>query len=229
MAIRFDRDTPGDWSAESVNRAKVDKGYGKRKGRIMFPTTHDITPEILQDCTTVLKKMLAAGNEVLIVSKPHPAVILELCRELRRWRKWIMFRFTIGSADEAVLSYWEPGAPSFHERLRCLAHAWDRGYQTSVSSEPMLDRNVEAVVEACAPFVTDSIWIGKANKLLLRMRRNGCTPEQLARGEELVAWQNDDAIKALYERLKDHSLVRWKESIKAVVGLDSPTEAGHDR
>jgi DNA repair photolyase len=229
MAVRFGRKTPVTWGTEVVDRAKVDKRYGKRRGRIMFPTTHDITPGLLDDCTTVLKKLLAAGNEVLIVSKPHRECIIALCIDLEPWRDQVMFRFTIGSVNDDVLGLWEPGAPGFKERLWCLAHAHARGYQTSVSCEPMLDRDIAAVVKACEPYVTDSIWLGKANRLIQRMRQNGCTPEQLARGEELVGWQNDHEIWRLYRRFEHHPVVRWKESIKAVVGLELPTEAGLDK
>lgn len=238
MAIRFKRKRPDSceedsplerWSTETVDRRKVDKRYGKRKGRIMFPTTHDITPGLLNDCLTVLLKMLAAGNEVLIVSKPHRECVVALCRDLAPWCDQVMFRFTIGSTDDAVLSFWEPGAPGFGERLRCLRHAQEAGYATSVSCEPMLDRNAEALVLACEPYVTDSIWLGKANMLLQRMRQNGCNDEQPARGRELVSWQNDEAIRALYERLKSRPVVRWKESVKKVVGLELPTKAGLDR
>lgn len=229
MAARFGRRKPGEWSVETINWRKVSKGYEKRSGRIMFPTTHDITPAILPHCLTVLRKVLAASNEVLIVSKPHRKCIVALCRELAPWRDQIMFRFTIGSTDDAVLQFWEPGAPGFKERAWCLAHAHARGYATSVSCEPMLDRNVEPVVNTCAPFVTDSIWIGKANKLLQRMRQNGCTAEQLDRGRELASSQHDDAIRALYTRLQRRPVIRWKESIKKVVGLQLATAAGQDR
>lgn len=229
MSARFGRRKPGEWGTEQVDHVKVDRRYGKRRGRIMFPTTHDITPALLDDCLTVLRKMLAAGNEVLIVSKPHRECIVALCRELEPYRDQVMFRFTIGSVNDEVLSFWEPGAPGFKERIWCLAHAHAHGYQTSVSCEPMLDRSAEAVVDACEPYVTDSIWLGKANRLLQRMRQNGCTEEQLARGRELVSWQNGEAIRSLYERLKNRPVVRWKESIKKVVGLELPTKAGLDR
>jgi DNA repair photolyase len=228
MAIRFERKTPATWSDEVVDRAKVEKRYGKCKGRIMFPTTHDITPNLVVASLRVLHKMLEAGNEVLIVSKPHESCIRVLCSELRRWQKQLMFRFTIGSADNETLSFWESGAPGFSERLWCLRYAFEQGYQTSVSCEPMLDRHVEQVVDACTPYVTDSIWIGKANKLLTRMRRNECTAKELAQGEQLVAWQNDKAILALYEKLRHRPVIKWKESIKTIVGIDISAELGHD-
>ncbi len=52
------------------NKKAIEKGYSKRKGRIMFPTSHDITMENLNGCLRVLKKLLDANNEILITTKP---------------------------------------------------------------------------------------------------------------------------------------------------------------
>ena len=61
-------------------------------------------------------------------------------------REQLLFRFTVGSAKDDVLSFWEPGAPTFAERMASLELAWAHGYQTSVSCEPMLDGHIEDVV-----------------------------------------------------------------------------------
>ena len=44
----------------------------------------------------------------------------------------------------------------------------------------------------------------------------------------ITAIQDDVAIRALYERLRDHPKLRWKDSIKKVVGLGRPTTKGLD-
>ena len=41
--------------------------------------------------------------------------------------------------------------------------------------------------------------------------------------------QSDERILRMYRRLKDKNLIRWKESIKEVVGLPLATEMGLDR
>jgi len=228
MAVRFGRCTAADWPDERVLPAKASKRWGKRRGRIMFPTTHDVTPGLLEPCTAALRSMLVAGNDVLIVSKPHLECIERLCTELAPWRAQVMYRFTIGSLDAGVLALWEPGAPGPAERLACLRAAFEAGCATSVSCEPMLDQHVERVVQAALPYVTDSIWIGKANKLMQRLRTNSASDEQLAAGKALVAAQNDNAIRGLYARLRYEPRIRWKESIKAVVGIERPTQAGLD-
>ena len=126
-----------------------------------------------------------------------------------------------------MLAFWEPGAPTFEERLACLELAHRSGFKTSVSVEPMLDTpNVVALFHKLAPFVTDSIWLGKLN------RARACIwerpPEVEAAIERIEANQTDDKIRPIYQALKDEPLVRWKESVKTVIGLKLADEAGMD-
>ena len=229
MAIRFKRATPVSWKQPRLRQHDVDRGFTRRSGRIMFPTAHDITDQNIDECLAVLGRMLAAGNDLLIVSKPRLACVERLCEELAPYRTQIVFRFSIGSTDDAILTYWEPGAPSFSARLACLQYAYAREFQTSVSGEPMLDGDPDALIAAVRPFVTDSIWLGKINRLRQILPLN-CPrdPEAVRRGEVLMAAQNDIAIRALYARHCRDSMTKWKDSIKAVVGLSRPVAAGLD-
>jgi hypothetical protein len=92
----------------------------------------------------------------------------------------------------------------------------------------MLDSHIEAVVAEVQQFVSDAIWIGKANQLRARLRINGADDDTMRRGEALSASQNDDTIRDLYIRMKDNPKIKWKESIKQVVGIEVPQEAGLD-
>lgn len=234
-AVRFGRCTAAEWSTEVVNEAAVARSYGKRRGRVMFPSAHDITPGNLDACLTVLRKLLVAGNEVLIVSKPHLECIKTLCRELMQWRgAWhgrqrVAFRFTIGSASSDTLRFWEPGAPRFAERANSLQHAYQAGFETSVSMEPMLDDEPEAVIGIVEPYVTDTIWLGRANMLDARLAFNGAPAEVVAAGRELMTAQCDEWCRDLYERWKGHPKIRFKDSIKRIVGIAGATRAGEDR
>ena len=229
MAIRFKRATTSTWKCPNLRPHDVNKGFTKRSGRIMFPTAHDITDRNVDACLGVLTRMLDAGNDVLIVSKPCPSCIQRLCGELAAFRDQIVFRFSIGSADSAVLEYWEPGAPSFDERLKSLQLAYAAEFETSVSGEPMLDANPDAFIEAVRPYVTDSIWLGKINRLRNILPLN-CPGDQEAvrRGEALMASQSDDAIQALYDRHGHDPVIKWKDSIKKVIGLRRPVACGTD-
>jgi DNA repair photolyase len=218
-----------NWHKPISRQKNIDKRYGKRQGTIMFPTTHDITPENIDDVITVLGKLLKAGNQLLIVSKPHISCIETICANFNAYKDRVLFRFTIGSADDKVLSFWEPDAPSYNKRVNSLKYAYEHGWETSVSCEPMLDLHIVKVVRDVEKYVTDAIWLGKMNSPMQRVKINGYTDEEtIAKVKELMDWQCDENIKALYEYFKYDPKIKWKESIKKVVGLDIPTEKGLD-
>lgn len=228
MGIRHKRKTRENWKEPEIRLHDVNKGFSKRNGTIMFPTSHDITKDNLRECVTVLKKMLGAGNQVLIVSKPDPDCILELCCELEEFQEQILFRFTMGSAQDTVLQYWEPEAPAFAKRIDALKTAYELGCATSVSCEPMLDNRIEGVVDATLPYVTDAIWIGLPNMLKQRVSVNCGDAGTKARADELMAGFTKERVAELYAKYKDHPKIKWKESIKKAVGLDLPKKAGLD-
>jgi len=174
---------------------------------------------------------------VLIVSKPNLYCIQVLCSALAQWKENILWRFTIGCLDGVISKKWEPCAPIPVERLACLNYVWSRSYRTSVSMEPMLDtRNIERDFEVIKPYVTDSIWLGKMNYVRKRVPvqeyQNGVLVQEgapLEDIERLERGQSNEEIWRIYNALKDQPVVRWKESIKKVVGIPLETEAGTDR
>jgi len=226
-AVRFNRVSRQAWHEPRVLEEQVQRGRGRMRGRVMFPTTHDITPRFLEPCLTVLRKLLEAGNEVLVVSKPHRECIAAICDMASPYRDQLTFRFTIGAVSDRILSWWEPGAPRFSERLVCLGLAKSWGFQTSVSAEPCLDfERVDELIARCLPLVTDSIWIGKMNHAKRRVRpRNDEEREAVALLEHE---QRDGVIHALYQRWCEEPKVKWKDSIKRVVGLPLVDEIGAD-
>lgn len=232
-AARFGRKDPELWPIEVVQSNLADRRFGKRKGTVMFPTTHDITPDNLEYTGAILHRLLEAGNDVLVVSKPHLSVITTLCKDLEAYKDQLLFRFSIGSVDNEVLTLWEPGAPDYEERRESLKHVFNAGFRTSVSMEPILDTTESHILQTfndLESFVTDAIWLGKMNKAVERLKRNGFGDNEplMTAAAELVESQSDERITALYAKLKDEPKVKWKESIKKVVGIAVPTEAGLD-
>ena len=226
---RFGRGDPCMWKHEILRPERLRKIPRVRTGRLMFPSSHDITPRHLDVVIQFIERLLAAGNHLLIVSKPHLDCTAAISERFKDYSDMILFRFTIGSSDSDVLKFWEPGAPSFEERLVCLEYAFEQGFATSVSIEPMLDNDVDAVIHQVQPYVTDSIWLGKANMLKARLTLNGYKdPETLYRANQLLEWQSDPEIMALYARHRNNPQIRWKESIKKVVGIQLHTVAGRD-
>jgi DNA repair photolyase len=227
MAIRFGRVFPHVWKEEQVRWKDVNKRYREMDGTVMFPSSHDITPGNFDACYTVLRKLLEAGNQVLVVSKPHLECISGICEGMRAHRDRILFRFTIGALDDGILSFWEPNAPTYAERRRALEHAFQAGFATSVSVEPMLDSvNIDSLIQDLSPFITDALWIGKMNDIRRRVKiEDERTREEVSRIE---AGQTDERVLEIYERHKNNPLIKWKESIKKVVDMPLSSKAGMD-
>ena len=229
MAVRFKRKTIDNWQIEDVNLKQLKMERKKTDGLVMFPSTHDITLANIKYSIELLKNLIEAGNQVLIVTKPHLEVVKQICEKFQSHKENILFRFTIGSTDSKVLTFWEIDAPDYDERKSCLEYAFNLGFSTSVSCEPMLDTNTYQLVKELMPFITDAIWIGKPNMLLSRLKFNGENDVQtINRAKELIELQSDEYIKSLYEMFKDSKKVKWKDSIKKIVGIEVATTRGLD-
>jgi len=216
-ALRFKQIiSPEEWTKMTPYKQEKPR---KIEGRVMYPSSHDIFPEHIEKTIAVLKAWLAEENDILIVSKPRFEVIERLCKELTEHKEHIVFRFTIGSMNDSVLKFWEPEAPTFEERMKCLKHAFEQGYQTSVSCEPFFDNTIFLMIEAFMPYVTDTIWIGKLNGIKQRVNTKGWSDEDLKMIMFVEKIHSDEMIKSLYEHFKTNPKIRWKDSIKKVVGL----------
>jgi DNA repair photolyase len=213
FAVRFKRCTVQDWAEPVIDQVKVDRTYGKYKGIVMFPSTHDITPRNLSECLCVLRKLLDAGNQVLIVSKPHWECVPLMCETFQQYKPQIQFRFTIGSTNDEALKFWEPGAPKLRERLACLEYAYYKGYQTSVSCEPYLDPYVGYTYEVVVPYLTDSFWIGRLRNFKRRVDLTGVTDEHKKRFvEPLQKALSDRFFRSLHKFMDKCKFVKWKDS-----------------
>lgn len=226
--VRFKtRKSYEDWLREELASGAPKKSRKKYPGRVMFPTQHDITPTFLDVHIQMLRNLLEAGNDVLLVSKPHLVCIEEICEMAQPWRDKLMFRFTIGAISQDILDYWEPHAPSFKEREMCLVTAFNSGFVTSVSAEPLLEaKAVHELVRRLSPGIRDAIWIGKMNQV--RSRVDIKTDEDERMVKMIEEGQTDEKIKEIYERHKENPKVKWKESIKKVVGVPLSTTPGED-
>lgn len=205
-------------SGTVLNAERIDGDYKKYDGIVMYPSRHDITPLILPEYLIVLRKLLDAGNKVLIVTKPHLDCIKRITEEYEEFRRQIIFRFTIGSMDDGVLKFWEPNAPGFKERWQSLRYAFCKGYKTSVSAEPYLDNRTVQLYEFLRMWVNESFWIGKLNDFKNRVDLKDVTKDQMAAYvKPLLAAQSNKAVMKLYENLNGHIFVRWKDSIREVM------------
>jgi len=211
MAKRFGRCKDDTWKDMVVNNSAVGGKYGKYKGRVMFPSSHDIIdkPEVKEACLIVMKKLLEAGNEVLITTKPKLSITKEIIEEFSSFKGMLQFRFTITSLDNQLLSFWEPNAPTYEERLDSLKYAYKNGFKTSVSVEPFLDFTPQTLVHTLSPYVTESIWLGPMNYI----PQNGFSRKDEQKYIEIRKRYEISRLKQIYEEIKDFPLIKFKDSM----------------
>lgn len=215
---RYHRCSAGQWADPVINNKKVDANYGRFGGIVMFPSTHDITMRNLSECLCVLRKLLDAGNSVLVVSKPRWQAITLICEQLEQYRSLLMFRFTIGTMSDELIRFWEPYAPLFKERLSCLKYAYTKGYRTSVSCEPYLDANVFQTFLAVKPYITEDFWVGKLRDFKNRVDLSALSPEKIEKYvTPLKAAQSDEMVRRIYGELARERLVKPKDSVREVI------------
>jgi len=201
----------------TVKTPTLIKNYRRRDYVTMYPSAHDITPEYIDYHVDFLKRFLSPGSRVLIVTKPNPACIKTLCKELKQFKEQIEFRFTVGSSSSEVLQFYEPYAPLFNDRAQAISIAYFEGYTTSLSIEPMLDTSPHQIIQQLECFITRNIWVGKLNHSEYRVKMNGHA-NKLDRVRELTQWQaNDENILRIVDKLSIYSNVKWKDSIREVI------------
>ena len=102
--------------------------------------------------------------------------------------------------------------------MKSLKCAFNSGYETSISIEPMMDNKVDKVIDAVKPYVTETLWLGKVNQMWNRLNRNTDMNEKLVKkAKQLEKWQSDENILKLYNKYKNDSMMMWKDSIQKVV------------
>jgi len=177
MAKRFDRiEKDEDWKCMVPNEKNIQKNYQKLKNPTdlydyMFPTSHDISPESVDNYCIVLKKLLKAGNTVLIttkanfdcIDKVYDKVLRKEDHDPNEYLKQVQFRITIGSIFNGTLKKYEPNAPTFMNRLATLSMLTGLGFKTSVSIEPFLDKDPLPLIDLLSEHVNKemgTIWLG---------------------------------------------------------------------
>lgn len=206
------------WNKESVETSELNRRHSRLDDVVMFPTRHDTTPKNIQYVLPYLQGLLEAGNRVLYVTKAHETCMSEVVGGLSRFKETLLIRVTIGSMHPLRCKFWERNAPSPQERLKALQLAYNAGFQTSVSMEPIL-HGVEDAVETfqtVEPYVTEKIWIGAMNSAETRVDVSNQNYRKAV--NDLKKLQSKQELIRLYELLRDKPKVLWKDSIRNIVG-----------
>jgi hypothetical protein len=169
--------------------------------RVIVPRGHDLFPEHLPVIKQVLKNILELDppvKQLIVTSKPRSEVIADLMDFLEPWKERVLWRFAINSLDPEVSAYWEPGAPTPHERIKALKLAFERGFNTSVYIEPFLDYDPGDLINSIHDYVTHTISLG-----LMRVVLN----DQMYQRN-----YNYDHLKDLYIRYGGIKAMRFRHS-----------------
>ena len=104
----------------------------------------------------------------------------------------------------------------YEERKDCLKYAFEQGFRTSVSMEPMLDRpHVEQLIDNLRPFVNVDIWLGTMNHL--EIIKKWADEKLMTEIAKIEAGQSPESLTALFNTFKDDSLVKWKTDALEVI------------
>ena len=204
MNLRFHRPVEvADIEDFQLHDKRVTKNWAKAKEPYlyMFPSSHDIFPSMVDSYISVVKKMLQAGHDLMLVSKPRKECMVKIMDELEEWKDRITMRFSISTDDVELMKEFEPNAPNFEERLDCLVTAFERGYATSVSLEPYISDPVP-LVEKLEDFVSKDIWIGLMNH-----------KHAIYNFDKIEHLYEKEYVKKIVDKLIDNEKVFWKESV----------------
>lgn len=219
--VRSKTRTVDTWKDVTCRVNILKKNFGKMHGLIGYQSTSDITPEFLNEHIQVIRKLLLDDNQILIVTKPRLECIKRICDEFQSYKDNLAFRFSIGSTDSDILHFWETNASTFEERLECLKYAFAQGFKTSISAEPLLDQDVDKLITELQPYVTDTIWLGRMNSAIYRIKTNGHGDEEtIAAAERLIKWQSNKSFWIdVYRKYKDNKQVVYKKSVRKILGI----------
>jgi DNA repair photolyase len=232
-AYQRQREYCSDWGKKMTLRDYWNKGWQTRPDgyTIMYPTTHDILPEIVDESFQAIQNMLDANINVLVVTKPHFEVIKEIVRTFTKYKSGnpkIILRFSIGTNNDELLSFWEPNTPKFGERFRVLKYAYNKEFHTSVSMEPFFPtsndnktptiENFIELVKNLLKFVKGTLWIGKMNHIPVNVQRGKALSfREQNKINYLRKFYKLENIITLVSELYRENQVKWKESIKRVI------------
>jgi DNA repair photolyase len=230
------------WGNPVPNEKMIKKGWRKHEGIIMFPSTHDVTPDIeetgghvipgtMTGSFTVLGKLLKAKCKVLWVTKPHKTCATEAIKLFGKngtvgdFRDTLGYRITCASTNDDTLKLWEPNAKPFAERKECLKMMFEAGFRTSVSLEPLLSvDDAPAVLSSLDQYVTGHFWMGKMNYFGRVVKDYPSMKATVGKAKED---QSDLRIIELYNKLKGNKKARWKKSIRLTLaryGVSVPSD-----
>ncbi len=186
------------WRSVSPENAKL----------YMFPSSHDIFPESVNDYVMTALTILRSGHRILCVSKPRFLCIQHICAVLSAYKQSFSFRFTITTNDNSIIRRLEGNSPLYEERLESLKYASKAGFNTSVSMEPFIS-DPRPIIEACEPWAS-TIWLGTMSSM---NELKSSLPDEFDRLTQLY---QKEILLYLVSLYSTNPKIFWKESVMKI-------------
>ena len=175
MDVRFHRET------EECMLKQIFPKMPKNK-LVMFPTTHDLHPKYIGRFSLTVIELINKGNRVLFTTKSSNSTFRAFLDKLdsdikdfsntnemlkTQVRSNLEIRITITCRDNSFIEKFEKKTGFYEERLANLRYAYERGYKTSVSIEPLLcsKEDLDLIILDLVDRKTDSVWIGTLSSI----------------------------------------------------------------
>ncbi|GAG87580.1 unnamed protein product, partial [marine sediment metagenome] len=84
---------------------------------------------------------------------------------------------------------------------------------------PYLDFDISLMVYELLPYINDTIWIGKMNRINQRVDTSKWEKKDFKYLDMVKESQTDEFIEDMYNEFKDNKKVKWKDSIKKLMNL----------
>ncbi len=211
--------TADNWHEEEVKPHKVHI-HQTVNDVVMIPTMGNVSDSNVELMIQTIKNISDANNLVLVVLKPFMSVVRRLCDGLTDYKDTVQIRFTITALNPTLSQIWEPGAALPAERIECLKYAFEQGFYTSISMEPMLEERTETLrlISTIEPYVVGDIWLGKMMDI---DKRVAITDDRIRDAVATIKEQQSDIeIQRLVFALIGKRNIRYKKSIRDVVRTD---------
>jgi len=201
-------------------RETYKKEIGEREGLTIFPSAHDVFPFNKAVSFRFLKKLIHPKthiyNKVMFITKPRMSVIRPFVDRFKKYKEHILLRFTITTSNEDLVAFWEGNSSSPEERKECLIYCYEKGFDTSISTEPYLDtpENLVSLITSLNDYVSDTLWIGHMNRISTEkwLKKNGYSKKEILYYKQIRKNCKEDKLISIVNELANIKKIRYKES-----------------
>ena len=184
-----------------------------RKRLVQFPSGHDITPDIVEECVTTCRNILESGNELLVTTKGIPATVQRFIHEFgpgTPHHHRVLYMIALPTLEDRLAELWEPRAPRISVRIDALRMLRDADCDTAAAVLPCLSDPLPTM-RAIAPLITDSIWVGEVATYAAQPPCRGDPVEKYRMSRLYENWR--ETVREVRSDARLRPVVYWMPSV----------------